>query len=90
MILFLFQGQFSRFWIQSVSIGGTLKSRGGDSWRVYIKQGPASLSPLVIDHQNGLYEVLVLATEPGYYKADIFLDFTLCDGFRDPPPDWFK
>lgn len=66
-----------------------LKTFGGDAWRVYIRQGPSSLAPQVWDHGNGLYEVVFLAMEPGDYSAQITLDFTLCDGLRDPPVDWF-
>ena len=66
-----------------------LKTFGGDAWRVYIRQGPSSLAPQVWDHGNGLYEVVFLAMEPGDYSAQITLDFTLCDGLRDPPVEWF-
>ncbi|KAL9978836.1 hypothetical protein ACROYT_G016406 [Oculina patagonica] len=83
------QGDFSRFYIQSVSSNGHLKRTGGDSWRVHIRQGPASLAPMVTDHNDGTYEVMFLAVEPGNYSAQVFLDFTLCDGFRDPPEDWY-
>ena len=68
---------------------GNLKRTGGDSWRVYIRQGPASLAPMVTDNDDGTYEVMFLALEPGNYSAQVFLDYTLCDGFRDPPEDWF-
>lgn len=68
---------------------GHIKSFGGDAWRVYIKQGPASIAPQVWDLGNGMYEVVFLAMEPGNYSAQITLDFTLCDGLRDPPVDWF-
>ncbi|XP_022790075.1 uncharacterized protein LOC111329605 [Stylophora pistillata] len=83
------QGEFSRFFIQTVTKSGQLKRTGGDSWRVHIRQGPASLAPIVIDHTDGTYEVMFLALEPGNYSAQAFLDFTLCDGFRDPPEDWY-
>ncbi|PFX25978.1 CWF19-like protein 1 [Stylophora pistillata] len=83
------RGEFSRFFIQTVTKSGQLKRTGGDSWRVHIRQGPASLAPIVIDHTDGTYEVMFLALEPGNYSAQAFLDFTLCDGFRDPPEDWY-
>ncbi|XP_066019992.1 uncharacterized protein [Pocillopora verrucosa] len=83
------QGEFSRFFIQSVTKSGQLKETGGDSWRVHIRQGPASLTPIVVDHNDGTYEVLFLALEPGNYSVQAILDFTLCDGFRDPPEDWY-
>ncbi|CAH3194372.1 unnamed protein product [Porites evermanni] len=83
------QGEFSRFFIQSVTSDGNLKRTGGDSWRVYIRRGPASLAPMVTDNDDGTYEVMFLALEPGNYSAQVFLDYTLCEGFRDPPEDWF-
>ena len=61
----------------------------GDAWRVYIRQGPASLSPQVWDHHKGMYEVVFLVMKPGDYSAQITLDFTLYDGLREPPVDWF-
>ena len=82
-------GHFSRFFIQSVKRDGFFKVFGGDAWRVYIRQGPASLTPQVWDHGNGIYEVVFLVMEPGNYSAQITLDFTLCDGLREPPVDWF-
>ena len=66
-----------------------LKNSGGDSWRVYIRQGPSSLAPVVFDLNNGLYEVLFLVVEEGSYNAQVWLDYTLCDGVREPPHDWF-
>jgi hypothetical protein len=69
---------------------GNPKTFGGDSWRVYIRQGPASLAPVVIDHDNGLYEILVIIVEPGDYYAGIYLDYTLCNGYRDPPKKFFR
>ena len=81
-------GHFSRFFIQSVTKEGIHKNFGGDAWRVYIREGPASLAPQVLDHDDGVYEVVFLVMEPGNYSAQITLDFTLCDGLRDPPEDW--
>lgn len=81
-------GEYSRFSIQSQTKAGKLKTQGGDSWRVRIR-GPSSISAVVIDHGNGTYEVLFLVMEAGVYTLHITLDFTLCDGFRDPPSDWF-
>lgn len=82
-------GLFSRFFIQSVTRDGKLKSFGGDSWRIHLREGPSSLAPTVFDLLNGTYEVLFLVLEPGIYRVDIILDYTLCHGFKDPPPDWF-
>ena len=51
------------------------------------KRGPTSVA--VIDHNNGTYEALFLITEPGVYKLMIYLDYCLCDGYKNPPRDWF-
>lgn len=82
-------GQFSRFFIQAVSSERNLKTAGGDWWRILIHSPVASLRPTVFDLGNGSYEVVFLIVEPGIYHVDITLDYTLCDGFRDPPKDWF-
>ncbi|XP_031567322.1 uncharacterized protein LOC116302232 [Actinia tenebrosa] len=81
-------GRFSRFVIQSRTKAKIPQKSGGDSWLVRIK-GEAYISATVIDHDNGTYEVLFLPMEPGDYQAQIRLDYSLCDGYRDPPPDWF-
>ena len=82
-------GEYSRFSIQTQTSDGRLKTIGGDAWRVHLT-GPSSIAPTVFDHGNGTYEVLFLVLEPGLYRAEIMLDYTLCDGLRDPPVDWFK
>ena len=82
-------GQFSRLFIQSRTKEGRIKTMGGDSWRVYLR-GPASLAATVFDHRNGTYEALFLIVEPGEYRVETHLDFSLCDGFRDPPENWFR
>lgn len=81
-------GEFSKIFIQSKTVNNQTKLIGGDTWRVYLR-GPSSVAATVFDHQNGTYEALFLLTEPGIYQVLIFLDYSLCDGFKDPPPDWF-
>ena len=81
-------GQFSRFSIQTKTRDGKLKLIGGDSWRILLR-GPATVSPTMFDHGNGTYEFLFLVMDPGVYKLDITLDYSLCDGYRDPPKNWF-
>ena len=81
-------GQYSRFFIQSVAQDGTLRRTGGDSWRVHIR-GDEYVPVTIMDHKNGVYEVFFMITEPGKYYADVVLDYTLCDGMKDPPVDWF-
>ena len=82
-------GEYSRFFVQSRTHGAKRKTFGGDSWRVYL-EGPSYLAGTVFDHNNGVYEVLFLIMEPGVYKINMILDYTLCDGLIDPPMDWFK
>ena len=81
-------GEFSRFFIRSRTSDGRVKVTGGDFWRILLR-GPATISPTVFDHGNGSYEVLFLVVEAGVYTLDITLDYSLCDGYRDPPEDWF-
>jgi len=81
-------GEFSKILIQSKTSDNRTKLIGGDTWRVYVR-GPTSVAATVFDHNNGTYEALFLITEPGVYQLMIYLDYSLCDGFKDPPRDWF-
>ena len=81
-------GEFSRIFIQSRTAEGRAKKAGGDFWRVKLR-GPSSLDGSVFDHDNGTYEVLFLIMEPGIYSVSIHLDYSLCDGLKEPPDDWF-
>ncbi|XP_044185154.1 uncharacterized protein LOC114947931 isoform X2 [Acropora millepora] len=81
-------GEFSKIFIQSKTADNRTKLIGGDSWRVHL-HGPSSLGATVFDHENGTYEILFLIMEPGNYQVKIFLDFSLCDGLKEPPADWF-
>ena len=82
-------GQYSRIVIKSYSLKNTPKTVGGDSWRVLIK-GVRSITPLVMDNMDGTYEASFLVTEPGFYHVILSLEYTLCDGLKDPPPHWFN
>jgi len=81
-------GFFSKIYIQSVSVRHVNKTIGGDSWRVDIR-GPSNMAATVYDKNNGVYEAVFLPEEPGPYWAEITLDYSLCEGFKDPPLDWF-
>jgi len=74
--------------IQSQTRDGRPKHIGGDTWRIHI-HGRSSFSPTIIDHANGTYEVLFLVMEPGEYRVNVFLEYTLCEGFKDPLDKWF-
>ena len=82
-------GEYSKLTIQTFDQVGALKSIGGDTWRIMIT-GPSSLQPTVHDLNNGQYEIPFLIMEPGLYKADVFMEGTLCSQYLDPPTDWFK
>ncbi|KAL9973064.1 hypothetical protein ACROYT_G019473 [Oculina patagonica] len=82
-------GEFSRFVIQTVTASNDMKTVGGDSWRIHL-HGASSLAPTVFDNGDGTYDVLFLIIEYGDYEAKIFLDYSLCHGFKDPPSYWFK
>jgi len=81
-------GQYSTIKIDTYSRKGTKKHIGGDSWRIHV-QGPASVPVVVTDSNNGSYEASFLLTTAGVYSAEIYLDYTLCDGYKDPPVGWF-
>ena len=82
-------GEFSKFVLQSKTALGDNKSVGGDSWRIHVK-GTSSVPVTVTDNNNGTYEALFLVYEPGQYSVEIVLDYTLCDGLKDPPLHWFR
>ena len=82
-------GFFSKIVIQSVSIARRNKTCGGDSWRVNIR-GPSNMAATVYDKNDGSYQAVFLVMEPGTYRAEIVLDYTACNGYRDPPRDWFR
>ena len=81
-------GEFTRIFIQSRTADGFPKMVGGDFWRVNLR-GPSSVDGTLIDHNNGTYEALFLIIEPGFYKLTFHLDYSLCDGLKEPPSDWF-
>ena len=81
-------GEFSRIFIQSKTSDNKTKTIGGDTWRVSLR-GPSKVGATMFDHHNGTYEALFLLTEPGSYELMVYLDYSLCDGFRNPPKDWF-
>ena len=54
-----------------------------------IFHGPDYLAATVFDLQNGSYDALALITNPGYYKVKVMLDYTQCEGLKDPPTEWY-
>ena len=71
---------------------GDFKHTGGDHWRVRIK-GPSSTSVVTVqtkDRSDGSYEFKFILHLSGTYEVLIWLEYTLCAGVKEPPPDWFK
>ena len=81
-------GEFSHLTINTRTLNGSLKQIGGDTWRIFLR-GPSTITPSVFDMGNGKYEVVFLVVEAGIYKLDITLDYSLCNGYRNPPDNWF-
>ena len=65
------------------------KYYGGDYFWVNII-GSASTYVDITDNLNGTYIGKFELIEAGKYILDISLEYTLCDGLRDPPKWWFK
>lgn len=81
-------GQYSKLVIHSYNLLGRPKHVGGDTWRIFVR-GEVSVPVTLIDHMDGTYEAFFLITTAGSYHVELFLEYTMCDGFKDPPPDWF-
>ena len=82
-------GYYSKFVFQSRTSDGKNKSTGGDYWRAYLT-GKAWITGFVKDLNDGMYEVWFLITEPGNYELNLLLEYSLCEGLRDPPLGWFE
>lgn len=82
-------GEYSSFRIQTYDYDRMPKTRGGDTWRVFV-HGPSALEAYVYDLDNGLYETSFLLIEEGEYNITVILEGSLCSSYVDPPPDWFK
>ena len=87
-------GEWNKVTIQSRTATGAIKKTGGDTWRLFIRGERGNkgeyITPFVSDLNNGVYEAKFMMMEPGYYKAEIVLESTLCEAFKDPPQDWLK
>ncbi|XP_012564143.2 uncharacterized protein LOC105848537 [Hydra vulgaris] len=81
-------GQFSRIVIFSKDLTNNQKTFGGDVWRVFV-YGETSVPVTLHDRLDGSYEAIFLIMDPGLYYANMHLDYTLCDGLKDPPQNWF-
>jgi len=81
-------GEYSSVTLQTQFVNGTLKHCGGDYWRVFVR-GSSAVPVLKTDLGNGTYIFKFLPMHAGNYLIKISLEYTLCDGVKQPPPDWF-
>ena len=65
------------------------KSIGGDFWWVTVI-GSISFHIDIIDNMDGTYVGQFEVMEYGNYTMHVVLEYSLCDGIRDPPTWWFK
>ena len=91
-----FVNSYSRIIIQTYTDGGIKKSVGGDSWRAILR-GQTTLSgettrqmAYVIDRMDGTYEITFLINKAGTYHLELLLQYSMCNGLRDPPNGWFE
>ncbi|XP_057301004.1 uncharacterized protein LOC130635633 [Hydractinia symbiolongicarpus] len=68
---------------------GERKHVGGDFWWMRIS-GNISMYSYITDNADGTYETQFQLPEPGRYEIELTLEFSQCDGLRDPPVWWFR
>ena len=44
----------------------------------------------VIDRMDGTYEITFLINKAGTYHLELLLQYSMCNGLRDPPNGWFE
>lgn len=82
-------GSISAVSVQTYAMDGKKKQEGGDSWRATLK-GTSSQMAIVQDNIDGTYEILFRIYENGWYELEMMLEYSMCDGLRDPPMGWFE
>ena len=43
----------------------------------------------IFDLQNGSYDAIAFLRTPGYYEVKVILEYTQCNGIKDPPTEWY-
>ena len=76
--------------IFSKSLYEEYKTFGGDSWIVTVTNDQISFSVDMLDKNDGTYESFIEVPENGLYNVTIKLLYSLCEGFMDPPKNFFK
>ena len=83
-------GSASSLIIETFDFKGMRKRHGGDYWRVHVRQGTRySAAVAMRDIGDGSYEGFFTFDDPGEYMMSCVLEYSECDGLRDPPPGWF-
>ena len=67
-----------------------LKRVGGDSWTIKIINSNISFTVDMLDRNDGTYETFISVPADGQYKIVITILQSICEGFMDPPKDYFK
>ena len=47
-----------------------------------------AVAATVFDHGNGSYEAIALIVDPGKYSLTAIVERTLCEGMKDPTPEF--
>ena len=68
---------------------GNNKHEGGDGWKVIVT-GAARVNVAMRDEMNGSYVGYFMLPTVGSYTISSSLYYSMCDGFVDPPLDWFR
>ena len=66
------------------------KRVGGDWWKLEIIYDDISFTADMQDKNDGTYFTFISVLADGYYKIVITIFQSLCEGFMDPPEDFFK
>ena len=67
-----------------------LKKIGGDSWKIEITSNNISFTVDMLDKNDGSYETFISVPSDGNYTILITILQSICEGFMDPPKDYFQ
>ena len=68
-----------------------LKKIGGDSWKIKISnKNNISFTVDMLDKNDGSYETFISVPADGNYTILITILQSICEGFMDPPKDYFQ
>ena len=67
-----------------------LKKIGGDSWKIKITANNICFTVDMLDKNDGSYETFISVPADGNYTILITILQSICEGFMDPPKDYFQ